>query len=58
MNDLVAAIDIGTNSFHLVIARINSKGRFTVITRAKEVVRLGSSSNDMKYISQIGRAHV
>lgn len=51
MNDLVAAIDIGTNSFHLVIARINSKGRFTVITRAKEVVRLGSSSNDMKYIS-------
>lgn len=51
MNELIAAIDIGTNSFHLVIAKIDSKGRFTVITRAKEVVRLGSSSNDMKYLS-------
>ena len=51
MNELVAAIDLGTNSFHLVIAKIDRKGRFTVITRSKEVVRLGSSSNDMKYIS-------
>jgi exopolyphosphatase/guanosine-5'-triphosphate,3'-diphosphate pyrophosphatase len=51
MNELIAAIDIGTNSFHLVIAKIDRKGRFTVITRAKEVVRLGSSSNDMKYLS-------
>ncbi len=51
MNELIAAIDLGTNSFHLVIAKIDNKGRFTVITRAKEVVRLGSSSNDMKYIS-------
>lgn len=51
MNNIIAAIDIGTNSFHLVIAKIDSKKRFTVLTRAKEVVRLGSSSNDMKYIS-------
>lgn len=51
MNNILAAIDIGTNSFHLVIAKIDSKKRFTVLTRAKEVVRLGSSSNDMKYIS-------
>ncbi len=51
MNELIAAIDIGTNSFHLVIARVDSKGRFTEIARDKEVVRLGSSSNDMKYLS-------
>jgi len=51
LNNILAAIDIGTNSFHLVIAKIDSKKRFTVLTRAKEVVRLGSSSNDMKYIS-------
>ncbi len=51
MNNILAAIDIGTNSFHLVIAKIDSKKRFTVLTRSKEVVRLGSSSNDMKYIS-------
>jgi exopolyphosphatase/guanosine-5'-triphosphate,3'-diphosphate pyrophosphatase len=51
MDKLIAAIDIGTNSFHLFIAKVDSKGRFTEITRDKEVVRLGSSSNDMKYIS-------
>jgi exopolyphosphatase/guanosine-5'-triphosphate,3'-diphosphate pyrophosphatase len=51
MNSILAAIDIGTNSFHLVIAKIDDKKRFTVLTRAKEVVRLGSSSNDMKYIT-------
>lgn len=51
MNNVIAAIDIGTNSFHLVIAKINAKKRFTVLTRDKEVVRLGSSSNDMKFIS-------
>lgn len=51
MNNILAAIDIGTNSFHLVIAKIDNKKRFTVLTRSKEVVRLGSSSNDMKYIS-------
>lgn len=52
MNNILAAIDIGTNSFHLVIAKIDSKKRFTVVTRSKEVVRLGSSSNDMKYITE------
>ena len=46
-----AAIDIGTNSFHLVIASINSKGQLKELTREREVVRLGSSSDDMKYIS-------
>ncbi len=51
MNNVLAAIDIGTNSFHLVIAKIDSKKRFTVLTRDKEVVRFGSSSNDMKYLS-------
>ena len=52
MNNILAAIDIGTNSFHLVIAKIDSKNRFTVVTKTKEVVRLGNSSNDMKYISK------
>jgi exopolyphosphatase/guanosine-5'-triphosphate,3'-diphosphate pyrophosphatase len=48
----LAAIDIGTNSFHLVIAKVNEKGLVKVITREKEVVRLGKSSTDMKYISE------
>jgi exopolyphosphatase / guanosine-5'-triphosphate,3'-diphosphate pyrophosphatase len=49
---ILAAIDIGTNSFHLVIAKIDEKGSTKIITRDKEVVRLGKSSTDMKYISE------
>ena len=50
--DIIGAIDIGTNSFHLVVAKIHSNKGFTVLTKDKEVVRLGSGSNDMKYISE------
>ena len=42
-----AAIDIGTNSFHVVIARVGPGARFEVITREKESVRLGHGSGDM-----------
>lgn len=49
---ILAAIDIGTNSFHLVVARVNEKGIIKILTREKEVVRLGKSSTDMKYLSQ------
>lgn len=48
-----AAIDMGTNSFHLVIAEVNLvTGRFRVLGKDKEIVRLGSGSSDMKYISE------
>jgi exopolyphosphatase/guanosine-5'-triphosphate,3'-diphosphate pyrophosphatase len=47
----LAAIDIGTNSFHLVIAKVNDKGIVKILSKDKEVVRLGKSSSDMKYIS-------
>jgi len=51
MNNILAAIDIGTNSFHLIVVKTDSKGPFRILTREKEVVRLGKSSKDMKYIS-------
>lgn len=54
----IAAIDIGTNSFHMVVARAvavpNSETSpapvFEVIAREKEMVRLGSASGDMKQL--------
>lgn len=46
--DTIAAVDIGTNSFHLVVARSSEPGRFEVIAREKEMVRLGSGAPDMK----------
>jgi len=47
---VIAAIDLGTNSFHLVITSVNSKGTLQVYTTEKEMVRLGSSKGDMKQI--------
>ena len=58
-NRPLAAIDIGTNSFHMVVARVGEVSvagefvgpAFEVIAREKEMVRLGSSSGDMKELS-------
>lgn len=41
-NYVLAAIDIGTNSIHMVVVRINAQLRtFTIITKEKDTVRLG-----------------
>ncbi|MCU0272209.1 MAG: Ppx/GppA family phosphatase [Acidimicrobiales bacterium] len=42
-----AAIDIGTNSFHLLVARLHDEGGFEIVTREKEPVRLGSGAGEM-----------
>ncbi len=51
-DDVLAAIDIGTNSVHLVVARVVDGERFEVVEREKEMVRLGSSAGDMKRLSR------
>lgn len=47
MPETLAAVDVGTNSLHLVVARTTDGDRFEVLTREKEMVRLGSGSADM-----------
>lgn len=49
---IIAAIDVGTNSFHMVVTSVNQKGIMRPITRDKQMVRLGSGSRDMKYIAE------
>ncbi|HWJ97810.1 MAG TPA: Ppx/GppA phosphatase family protein [Acidimicrobiales bacterium] len=51
MPETIAAVDVGTNSLHLVVARTTDGDRFEVLTREKEMVRLGSGSTDMKELS-------
>jgi len=51
MGENLAAIDIGTNSVHLVVARFDDHGHFEVIADEKEAVRLGSSGGDMKELT-------
>ncbi len=47
----LAAIDIGTNSFHLIVVRVKEDGNFEIIDREKEVIRLGEgSAGDIKVI--------
>ena len=47
MAEVLAALDIGTNSFHLVVARPVNDDRFEIVAREKEHVRLGSGDGDM-----------
>jgi exopolyphosphatase/guanosine-5'-triphosphate,3'-diphosphate pyrophosphatase len=46
----LAAADIGTNSIHLVVARVDGD-HFEVLEREREMVRLGSGAGDMKQLS-------
>ena len=48
----IAAIDIGTNSFHLIVVELVSpQGRFRILDREKHIVRLGSGTADMKHLA-------
>src|SRR6056300_751762 len=49
---IISAIDVGTNSFHMVTASIDDNGILNIISRDKEIVRLGSSSGDMRYLQR------
>ena len=47
----LAAIDLGTNSFHLVVVRASRSGTFSVLDQVKEEVRLGSGSGAFNIIA-------
>lgn len=48
---VLAAVDIGTNSVHMVIARVGDEGRMEILEREKDMVRLGRSGGDMKELA-------
>lgn len=47
----IAAVDLGSNSFHLIIAQIEN-GQLQVIDRLKEMVRLGAGLDNKKSLSE------
>ena len=49
-NSLYAAVDLGSNSFHMVIAHL-SEGRFRIVDRIKERVRLAEGMDERKRMS-------
>jgi exopolyphosphatase/guanosine-5'-triphosphate,3'-diphosphate pyrophosphatase len=52
-NKRIAAIDMGTNSFHLIVVEVKEDGSFTLLDREREVIRLGShKGDDLSVISE------
>ncbi len=52
-----AAIDLGTNSFHMVVAAVSDDGSFEVLTSEKDMVRLGEGSpGDIAELSEAAMA--
>src|SRR6202521_3540358 len=47
----LAAIDIGTNSVHMIVVRVRPDLSFEVIDREKEMVRLGAGGLDGKALT-------
>ena len=58
LNDcILAAIDIGTNSIHMVIVKINTQLRsFTIIAKEKDTVRLGDRDPGTGNLASIAMA--
>ncbi|WP_421280965.1 exopolyphosphatase [Aeromonas taiwanensis] len=50
-NSLYAAVDLGSNSFHMVIARLN-EGRMQIVDRIKERVRLAEGMDEQRRMSE------
>ena len=47
----LAAIDIGTNSVHMIVVRVRPDFSFEVVDREKEMVRLGAGGLDGKKLT-------
>ncbi len=53
-NDQIAAVDLGSNSFHLIVGRF-SQGRLTILDRLRESVRLGAGLDDDNRLTRASR---
>src|SRR5262245_21127251 len=52
----LAAIDIGTNSIHMIVVQVRPDLSFEVIDREKDMVRLGAGGLDGKSLTQTATA--
>ena len=53
--ELVAAIDLGSNSFHMIVARLHD-GDIQIVDRLREVVRLSADLDDKRKIADDAQA--
>ena len=50
--ETVAAIDLGSNSFHMIVARLEESGTLSIIDRLRENVRLGGGLDKNGFIDE------
>ncbi len=50
-NEVVAGVDLGSNSFHLLVARAEEDGRVHVLDRLREPVRLAAGLDERKELT-------
>lgn len=48
----VAAIDLGSNSFHMIVAKLEDSGTLSIIDRLQDTVRLGGGLDSRGYIDE------
>ena len=52
LSEIVAAIDLGSNSFHMIVARLEESGTLSIIDRLRDNVRLGGGLDKQGYINE------
>lgn len=50
--DTLAAIDLGSNSFHMIIARVVRDGQLQVLDRLREMVQFAAGLDNAEYLSE------
>jgi len=53
---IVAAIDLGSNSFHMIVARLEEAGTLSIIDRIRDNVRLGGGLDKHGFIDAEAQA--
>jgi exopolyphosphatase / guanosine-5'-triphosphate,3'-diphosphate pyrophosphatase len=54
--ETLAAIDLGSNSFHMIIARVVREGQLQVLDRLREMVQLASGLDEAGNLSEAAQA--
>ena len=50
-SEMIAAIDLGSNSFHMIVARMDGQGGFAMLDKIKEMVRLRGGLDEYGHLS-------
>lgn len=50
---MIAAVDLGSNSFHMIVARVDENGNFSMVDQMKEMVRLRGGLDENNNMDEV-----